>query len=142
MMEMPEYQSSLDCQGFTNKIIRSGNTELKSDAKILLENSAKNGNTTEIVCFAQFKLAFLYYLGYSDLDTAKFWYKKAALQNHGPSQFMLGNFMLNLPGPKDNVPSAVYWLRKSASNNHKDAIEVLKMFEKNIKWIVLHVADH
>ena len=95
----------------------------RADGMLLLQNAASCGDSS-----AQFRLA--YESKDSDLPIAMFWYKKAALQNHAPSQF---NLSVTLFIANQDIPIAMYCLRKAALLKHVKAVKLVKEMETEIR---------
>ena len=55
--------------------------------------------------------------------------KKAALQNDSTAQFHLSCLLFSL---KQEIPTAMYWLRKSAGSGHVEAIKLLQEQENSL----------
>lgn len=109
-------------QNALNKLgyLKKGHVLGKSvaDAFNLYQKSALQGNN-----LAQCRLGNMYQTGRGteiDLETAASWYKKSPLQNNQKAQFNLS--MKYIFEYQTDIPTAMYWLRKSADQGFEKAL--------------------
>ena len=75
-------------------------------------------------------LNFLFIEKYRDNEQAKFWSRIAAEHGNEKAQFNLGFMLLN-DSDLSNDEEGVYWMRKSAEQGTKPAIEQLKKLNQS-----------
>ena len=119
-------QGSIDSLNSLGVMIVRGDIQRSvSDAHLLFQKAADDGNPE-----AQCNVAITVYmqLNTEDYPNALFWFKKAALQKHHRSQFYIAKVLFKL---NQQIPTAMYWLRKSAGAGFGNSIGLLK--EKEIE---------
>ena len=82
------------------------------------EPLAKDGHVE-----SQYQIARLYEAGQgveSNLDSALYWYDRAAQKGHGASQFRLGLYHMN-ESPDPNKALGFYWIQSAADNGDAEA---------------------
>ena len=97
-----------------------------NDSFTLLQNAAFMGSS---VAQAYLASKFQFHSAIPDVRKALFWYKKAALQNIKQAQFNISVILFDL---KKDIPTAMYWLRKSAESGYIDAVKLLAQCEVDL----------
>ena len=118
-------QGYIDAQCNLGFLILDGEIPSRSreDGMLLIQNAASRGQS-----YAQSRLAEEY-LKESDLTSSLYWFKRAALQNYSTAQFNLAVILIK---SNQEIPTAMFWLRKAAGSGYNIATKLLKKREVEI----------
>jgi len=88
------------------------NDDREEEAVSLYEKLADKGNVD-----AQYSLA-VYYEVRQNYEKTLYWYEKAAMQNHGESEYNLGRCYFYGKGVQQNDEKAEYWWKRSQEHGY------------------------